>query len=926
MDATSQTQPPGKPQWLSLGLRFFWTIAALLLAATTGHAGEADLAIPDLVAGRFFNTPGVPNSGISAWTLLFCGALVICGTLGISLYLRTQIHKLPCHKSMLDVAEIIFQTCKTYLVQQGKFLLMLFVLIAVAISFYLLAFEQKPEYVLTDRMIQELELYPTETLPPSVIDPLKALKKQNDKKDLEAPLEKKPKNETDKAKFLASLKAVIPDDQWTRHEKTITDIAAPEPINSVLKVLCVLLFSIVGMGGSYAVAWYGIRVNTYANCRTAFASLRGKPWDVVNIPLRAGMSVGLYLISLELVMMVIILLFVPRQIVGVCFLGFAIGESLGASALRIAGGIFTKIADIGSDLMKIVFNVKEDDPRNPGVIADCTGDNAGDSVGPTADGFETYGVTGVALIAFITLAVNSIDIQAKLIVWIFAMRFLMDFMSGVSYFVNQFISEKKYAGLTEFDFEQPLTRLIWIASILCILTSFGMSWLLIGNLSVGGEIKPNLWWQLATIISCGTLAAVLIPEFTKIFTSSHSKHVHEIVTASREGGPSLTILSGIVAGNFSAFWMGLLIAALMGGAFGVSLLGLNDLMMVRLGQSGTPPVPVGSIFAFGLVAFGFLCMGPVTIAVDSYGPVTDNAQSVFELAQTESIPGIKEEIQRDFGFEPDFHRGKHYLEANDSAGNTFKATAKPVLIGTAVVGATTMIFSIILLLGKAGLLHLSLTDAPVLLGLICGGAVIFWFAGASMQAVVTGAYRAVEFIKKNMDLTKKEADIEDSKTVVRICTQYAQAGMWNIFIALMTITLAFAFFDPNFFVAYLISIAVFGLFQAIYMANAGGAWDNAKKYVEVDLKEKGTPLHAASVIGDTVGDPFKDTSSVAMNPIIKFSTLFGLLAVEIAVHIGIAARATATMNYAPIVGVVMLAIALVFVWRSFYAMRIPPKT
>jgi K(+)-stimulated pyrophosphate-energized sodium pump len=627
------------------------------------------------------------------------------------------------------------------------------------------------------------------------------------------------------------------------------------------------------------------------------------------------MSVGLFLISLELVMMVIILLFVPRQIVGVCFLGFAIGESLGASALRIAGGIFTKIADIGSDLMKIVFKVKEDDPRNPGVIADCTGDNAGDSVGPTADGFETYGVTGVALIAFITLAVNNIEVQAKLIVWIFAMRFLMDFMSGVSYFVNQSISEKKYRGLKEFDFEQPLTRLIWIASILCISTSFLMSGLLISNLQVEGRTYYHLWWQLAAIISCGTLAAVLIPEFTKIFTSSHSKHVHEIVTASKEGGASLTILSGIVAGNFSAFWKGMLIASLMAGAYFVSLQGLDALMEVTLAGQKTG---VGSIFAFGLVAFGFLCMGPVNIAVDSYGPVTDNAQSVFELAQTEHIAGIKEEIKRDFGFEPDFERGKHYLESNDSAGNTFKATAKPVLIGTAVVGATTMIFSIILLLGNRGLLQLSLTDAPVLLGFICGGAVVFWFAGASMQAVTTGAYRAVEYIKKNMNLDKKEADIEDSKTVVRICTEYAQSGMWNIFIALMTITLAFALFNPNFFVAYLISIAVFGLFQAIYMANAGGAWDNAKKLVEVDLKEKGTSLHAATVIGDTVGDPFKDTTSVALNPIIKFSTLFGLLAVEIAVEIGHGAKAA-------LVGVGLLIISLIFVWRSFYAMRIPPK-
>ncbi|MFO0842841.1 MAG: sodium-translocating pyrophosphatase [Gemmataceae bacterium] len=821
-------------------------VAALLLTAAPALASEADLAIPNLWSETAYFT--ILGMKINAGLLLLVGSFVICGTLGISLYLRTQIHALPAHKSMLDVAEIIFQTCKTYLLKQGAFLLMLWVLIALAISYYLLGFGQ-----------DEAAAQPDHT-----------------------------------------------------------------PIPPIMKLIYVLLFSIVGMGGSYAVAWYGIRVNTYANCRTAFAALKGEPWDVVNIPLRAGMSIGLFLISLELVMMVIILLFVPREIVGVCFLGFAIGESLGASALRIAGGIFTKIADIGSDLMKIVFKVKEDDPRNPGVIADCTGDNAGDSVGPTADGFETYGVTGVALIAFITLAVPSPDIQVKLIVWIFAMRFLMDFMSGVSYFVNQSISEKKYKGLKEFDFEEPLTRLIWIASILCISTSYFMSWLLIGDLQVGNRAYPQLWWQLASIISCGTLAAVLIPEFTKVFTSSHSKHVYEIVTASREGGASLTILSGLVAGNFSAFWKGMLIAGLMAVAFFVSTLGLDQIMSVQLSPGG-PLVGVGSIFAFGLVAFGFLCMGPVNIAVDSYGPVTDNAQSVFELAQTEKIPGIKEEIKRDFGFEPDFERGKHYLEANDSAGNTFKATAKPVLIGTAVVGATTMIFSIILLLGKAGMLGLDLTKAPVLLGFICGGAVIFWFSGASMQAVVTGAYRAVEYIKKNMRLDKTEADIEDSKTVVGICTKYAQEGMWNIFIALMTMTLAFAFFDPNFFVAYLISIAIFGLFQAIYMANAGGAWDNAKKLVEVDLKEKGTDLHAATVVGDTVGDPFKDTTSVALNPIIKFSTLFGLLAVEIAVEVKKAAASHKGTDYTPYLGVALLVVGLYFVWRSFYAMRIPEK-
>ncbi|MFM7129387.1 MAG: sodium-translocating pyrophosphatase, partial [bacterium] len=552
-------------------------------------------------------------------------------------------------------------------------------------------------------------------------------------------------------------------------------------------------------------------------------------------------------------------------------------------------------------------------------IADCTGDNAGDSVGPTADGFETYGVTGVALISFITLAVSDPAIQAKLIVWIFAMRFLMDFMSGASYFINQKYSEKEYKGLKDFNFEAPLTRLIWIAAMLCITTSFLMSWLLIGDISVtnaAGVVSklPQLWWQLAMIISCGTIAAVLIPEFTKAFTSSHSKHVQEIVTASREGGASLTILSGLVAGNFSAFWCGMLIVGLMSGAYFVSLQGLDQIT----GQHA-------SIFAFGLVAFGFLCMGPVNIAVDSYGPVTDNAQSIFELAQTEHIPGIKEEIEKDFGFTPDFERGKHYLEANDSAGNTFKATAKPVLIGTAVVGATTMIFSIILLLEKANMLQLSLTDAPVLLGFITGGAVIFWFCGASIQAVTTGAYRAVAFIKKNMDLNKQEANLEDSKTVVRICTEYAQAGMWNIFITLMSLTLAFAFFDPNFFVAYLVSIAVFGLFQAIFMANAGGSWDNAKKLVEVDLKEKNTDLHAATVVGDTVGDPFKDTTSVALNPIIKFSTLFGLLAVEIAIAMKESAQKEGGQDITAIVGVVMLMIGFTFAWRSFYAMRIPQE-
>ncbi|HOT44603.1 MAG TPA: sodium/proton-translocating pyrophosphatase [Spirochaetota bacterium] len=848
--------------------------SAFLFSAVNVFASEADLAIPDLHDGSYTLFGGT----ITAWQLLFYGALVICGTLGISLFQFFMIKKEKAHESMLKVAEIIYQTCRTYLLQQGKFLLMLFAFIAVAMAFYFLVMKGEGVPVL----------------------------------------------------------------------------------------LQILLFSVIGMAGSYSVAWYGIRVNTLANARTAFASLEGKPWNVVNIPLRAGMSVGLFLISLELVMMVIILLFVPRTIVGYCFLGFAIGESLGASALRIAGGIFTKIADIGSDLMKIVFKVKEDDPRNPGVIADCTGDNAGDSVGPTADGFETYGVTGVALISFITLAITVPDImgridvakilaaagvatvsaetvdaiaklfqaelQSKLIVWIFAMRFLMDFLSGCSYFVNQAISTVKYKGKTEFDFEEPLMRLIWIAAVLCISVSFGMSYLLLGNLDLtmsaaaleklGVKVTetvvfaqyPGIWWKLAMIISCGTLAAVLIPEFTKIFTSSKSKHVNEIVTATREGGSSLTILSGIVAGNFSAFWMGILIAGLMTGAYVTSLYGLADVMG-----------PYASIFAFGMVAFGFLCMGPVTIAVDSYGPVTDNAQSIFELSQIEAVPNIKADIKKNYGFDPNFELGKHYLEANDGAGNTFKATAKPVLIGTAVVGATTMIFAIILLLKKVGFLKLSLTDAPVILGFICGGAVIFWFAGASMQAVTTGAYRAVEFIKKNLNLDKTEADLEDSKTVVRICTQYAQKGMWNIFIALMTLTLAFAFVDPNFFVAYLISIACFGLFEAIYMANAGGAWDNAKKVVEVDLKEKGSELHAASVVGDTVGDPFKDTSSVSMNPIIKFSTLFGLLATEIAIEMKLHAIKAATTDWTIFIAIPFFVIGLIFVWRSFYAMRIPPR-
>jgi K(+)-stimulated pyrophosphate-energized sodium pump len=779
----------------------------------SAFASEADLAIPDLHEGTFH----LFGNAVSSWNFLFYGALIIAGTLAFSLLLFSQVKKLPVHESMEKVASTIYVTCRTYLVQQGKFLLMLFGLIAVVLCIYFFGLVGQ----------------------------------------------------------------------------------------SFSTVLLVLFFSVVGMAGSYTVAWYGIRVNTFANARTAFSALRNRPLDVVNIPLKAGMSVGLFLISLELVMMIIILLFVPRDIVGVCFLGFAIGESLGASALRIAGGIFTKIADIGSDLMKVVFKVKEDDPRNPGVIADCTGDNAGDSVGPTADGFETYGVTGVALITFITLAIPDPQIQAKLIVWIFGMRFLMDFLSGCAFFINQVISDKLYGKKKDFDFESPLMRLIIIAAVLCISASFFMSRLLLGDMP-----ETTLWWKLAVIISCGTLAAVLIPEFTKIFTSSKSTHVKEIVTASREGGASLNILSGIVAGYFSAFWTGLLIVALMTIAYFTSQMGLESVLGVH-----------ASIFAFGLVAFGFLCMGPVTIAVDSYGPVTDNAQSVFELSQIEQIKGVDKEIEKTYGFKPDFEKGKYYLESNDSAGNTFKATAKPVLIGTAVVGATTMIFSIILLLERVGLLNLSLTDAPVILGLICGGAVVFWFSGASMQAVTTGAYRAVEFIKTTFDMNKTEANIEDSKAVVKICTQYAQKGMWNIFIALISLTLAFAFFDPNFFVAYLISIAVFGLFQAIYMANAGGSWDNGKKIVEVELREKNTALHEAAVVGDTVGDPFKDTSSVSLNPIIKFSTLFGLLATEICIEM----KAHPEADYSIWIAIPFLILGLVFVWRSFYKMLIPLK-
>lgn len=787
---------------------------ALLLFPAFIFASEADLTLPNFSDVTFF------NGSVTAKALLLWGSIIVILGLIFGLFQALRIKKFPVHTSMRNVANTIYTTCKTYLLQQGKFLLILFAIIGAIIIFYFGVLSGK----------------------------------------------------------------------------------------SVPQVLLILLWTILGICGSYAVAWFGIRINTYANCRTSFASLRGKPWDVVSLPLQSGMSVGLLLITIELIMMLIILLFIPAESAGACLIGFAIGESLGASALRIAGGIFTKIADIGSDLMKVIFKIGEDDPRNPGVIADCTGDNAGDSVGPTADGFETYGVTGVALISFIILVLGgNIETQALLIAWIFAMRILMVFTSVLSYGINHTISTAKYKNSKNFNFENPLTSLVWITSIISIVVTFCISNLLLTNNSVADTYGPDLWWRLAAIISFGTLAAAIIPEITKAFTSSNSRHVQEVVTASREGGASLTILSGMVAGNFSAFWKGLIMVGLMLGGVVVASNGLEI-----FGE-------YSSIFAFGLVAFGFLGMGPVTIAVDSYGPVTDNAQSVFELSQIEQIPNISSEIEKDYGFTPDFEMGKYYLEANDGAGNTFKATAKPVLIGTAVVGATTMIFAIILLLKNVGLLQLSLTDAPVILGFITGGAVIYWFSGASMQAVTTGAYRAVEFIKKNMNLDKDEADIEDSKTVVRICTKYAQQGMWNIFAVIFCLTLAFAFFDPNFFVAYLISIAVFGLFQAIYMANAGGAWDNSKKVVEVDLKEKNTDLHAATVIGDTVGDPYKDTSSVALNPIIKFSTLFGMLAVEIAIGMKLSDTA---IDYTPYIGAIFFIVGLIFVYRSFYGMRI----
>ncbi len=793
------------------------SVFALLAAASARAdeaAGEASLKLPDLSQVTFL--------GMDGHKLLLFGILFCLFGLAFGLTIYTRLKNLPVHKSMRDISELIYETCKTYLQTQGKFLLLLWVFIAIVIVLYF-------------------------------------------------------------------------------------GVLAPVPGKSIGVTLpVILLFSLIGMAGSYSVAWFGIRVNTFANSRTAFAGLRGKPHAVNKIPLEAGMSVGMMLISVELLMMLIILLLIPGDYAGPCFIGFAIGESLGAAALRIAGGIFTKIADIGSDLMKIVFKIKEDDARNPGVIADCTGDNAGDSVGPTADGFETYGVTGVALITFILLAVKNPVVQVQLLVWIFVMRIIMLVASAAAYFINGFITKAKYGNADEMNFEAPLTSLVWITSFVSIGLTYLASWKIIPEL--GGD--PTQWWKLGTIITCGTLAGAIIPELVKVFTSMESRHTKEIVTSAQEGGPSLGILSGFVAGNYSGYYLGLSMVLLMSIGYLVSQGGLSKLMVAE------------PVFAFGLVAFGFLGMGPVTIAVDSYGPVTDNAQSVFELSLIEQLPGIKQELKKDYNFDVNFDRAKHMLEANDGAGNTFKATAKPVLIGTAVVGATTMIFSIIMALTNglaANVDKLSLLHAPFVLGLITGGAIIYWFTGASTQAVTTGAYRAVEFIKANIKLEGVEkASITDSKKVVEICTRYAQKGMLNIFIAVFFATLAFAFVEPFFFIGYLISIATFGLYQAIFMANAGGAWDNAKKIVEVELKQKGTPLHDATVVGDTVGDPFKDTSSVALNPIIKFTTLFGLLAVELAVSL----TASQGSGLAHILAAGFFVVSFFFVYRSFYGMRI----
>jgi K(+)-stimulated pyrophosphate-energized sodium pump len=775
------------------------------------HTGEVNLVIPDLSRASFF--------GISGPALLTGGLVIALLGMVFGLVIYQKLKNLPVHSSMREISELIYETCKTYLQTQGRFLMILEIFIGAAIVFYF--------------------------------------------------------------GFLLRLDA--------------------------FRVLIILVFSVIGILGSYSVAWFGIRVNTFANSRTAFASLQGKPYPCYQIPLESGMSIGMLLISVELFIMLCILLFIPGDLAGPCFIGFAIGESLGAAALRVAGGIFTKIADIGSDLMKVVFKIKEDDARNPGVIADCTGDNAGDSVGPTADGFETYGVTGVALITFIVNAVADDTVKVQLLVWIFSMRILMVIASALSYFVNAAAAKAKYENAAKMNFESPLTSLVWLTSLISIALTYILSKALIPELA--GD--TTLWWKLSTIITCGTLAGAVIPEFVKVFTSVDSRHVREVVTSSREGGASLNILSGFVAGNFSAYWLGLAILLLMGIAYVVSTSFPAGLMLA-------PPV-----FAFGLVAFGFLGMGPVTIAVDSYGPVTDNAQSVFELSTIEQIPGIEQDVKSKFGFAPKFEQAKEFLEENDGAGNTFKATAKPVLIGTAVVGATTMIFSIILALTNglqdALLRYLTILHPPFLLGLVAGGAVIYWFTGASAQAVTTGAYRAVEFIKANIKLEgSTKASVSDSKKVVEICTQYAQKGMFNIFLTVFFATLGFAFLEPFFFIGYLISIALFGLYQAIFMANAGGAWDNAKKIVETELKAKGTELHAATVVGDTVGDPFKDTSSVALNPIIKFTTLFGLLAVDLAVSVSRNHGTALTTTIA----VIFIAISMFFVYRSFYGMRI----
>jgi K(+)-stimulated pyrophosphate-energized sodium pump len=807
--------------------RIVTALAVLLLPALafgqgeTG-GGEANLLLPDLKSVSFANFAGLNGHQLLSIGLLFCvGGLLF----GLAIYV--QLKNLPVHRSMRDISELIYETCKTYLVTQGKFILVLWAFIAVIIALYF-------------------------------------------------------------------------------------GYLAPVPGKSIGVTLpIILLFSLVGIAGSYGVAWFGIRVNTFANSRTAFAGLKGKPYPLFAIPLKAGMSIGMLLISVELLIMLFILLFIPADYAGPCFIGFAIGESLGAAALRIAGGIFTKIADIGSDLMKIVFKIKEDDARNPGVIADCTGDNAGDSVGPSADGFETYGVTGVALITFILLAVKNPEIQVQLLVWIFVMRVAMLISSSGAYFINGLIAKAKYVNSDEMDFEAPLTSLVWITSIVSIVLTYIVTYMMIPNLNGDG----SLWWKLASIISCGTLAGALIPELVKFFTSTNSAHVQEVVSSAKEGGASLGILSGLVGGNFSAYWLGLSMVALMGLGYYFSL-GIPDLQNNPAGMMLAP-----AVFAFGLVAFGFLGMGPVTIAVDSYGPVTDNAQSVYELSLIESEPGIEADLKKNFGIDVRFERAKHLLEANDGAGNTFKATAKPVLIGTAVVGATTMTFSIIMALTHGltqNVQNLSLLHAPFMLGLICGGAVIFWFAGASMQAVTTGAYRAVEFIKANIKLEGSDkASVSDSKKVVEICTKYAQKGMFNIFLAVFFSTLSFAFMEPFLFIGYLFSIAIFGLYQAIFMANAGGAWDNAKKVVEVDLKQKGTALHDATVIGDTVGDPFKDTSSVAMNPIIKFTTLFGLLAVQLAVTLS-----STNPMLTHVLAVAFFLVSAFFVHRSFYGMRI----